>query len=72
MQRVIGNTMDYVILQKYAMSGPLLSLGAAFNLRPSLLVPAQAILQPCLCQNMYPIFIQMQTLTHGLDLLARH
>lgn len=40
MQRDMSRTMDYIILQKFDMSGHLLLLGAAFNLRPSALVPA--------------------------------
>lgn len=43
MQRDISSTMYYLILQKFAMSGHLLLLEAAFNLRPSPLVPARAI-----------------------------
>lgn len=40
MQRDKSSTMDSIISQKFAMSGYLLVLEAAFNLRPSLLVRA--------------------------------
>ena len=67
-QRDINSTMDYIILQKFAMPGYLLLMGAPFNLRPSPLVPSWAILQPCLCLSMYPL---TQTQTRGLYLPAR-